>query len=112
MFQDNESNDCILLKSGYEQVKVLFDEILYMEAAGNYVTFVLEDKKLLSRMTINELSELLPADRFIRVHRSYIVAKDRIDKIERHQVWVKGNDVLVVASNMQQLQKVEHFRTN
>ncbi|WP_018478845.1 LytR/AlgR family response regulator transcription factor [Pontibacter roseus] len=100
------AKDYLFLKTGYEQVKVLFDEILYMEAAGNYVTFVLEDKKLLSRMTINELSELLPADRFIRVHRSYIVAKDRIDKIERHQVCVKGNEVPVGASYMQQLQKV------
>ncbi|RDV15161.1 DNA-binding response regulator [Pontibacter diazotrophicus] len=96
--------DYVFLKTGYEQVKVHYDEILYMEAAGNYVTFVLEDKKLLSRMTINELSELLPADKFTRVHRSYIVAKDRIDKIERHQVCVKGHYVPVGASYMQQLQ--------
>ncbi|WP_162051686.1 LytR/AlgR family response regulator transcription factor [Pontibacter pamirensis] len=96
--------DYIFLKTGYEQVKVHYDAILYMEAAGNYVTFVLEGSKLLSRMTINELSELLPADKFTRVHRSYIVAKDRIDKIERHQVCVKGQCVPVGASYMQQLQ--------
>ena len=87
-------------------MKVFYDEILYMEAAGNYVTFVLEDKKLLSRMTINELSEQLPADKFIRVHRSYIVAKDRIEKIERHQVTINGNEVPVGASYMPQLQIV------
>jgi two-component system, LytTR family, response regulator len=98
--------DYIFLKTGYEQVKVFYEEILYMEAAGNYVTFVLADKKLLSRMTINELSEQLPTDKFIRVHRSYIVAKDRIDKIERHQVTIKGNEVPVGASYMPQLQLV------
>ncbi|MBJ6119273.1 response regulator transcription factor [Pontibacter sp. BT310] len=98
--------DYIFLKTGYEQVKVFYEEILYMEAAGNYVTFVLQDKKLLSRMTINELSEQLPTDKFIRVHRSYIVAKDRIDKIERHQVTIKGNEVPVGASYMPQLQLV------
>ncbi|GAB3528751.1 LytTR family DNA-binding domain-containing protein [Pontibacter brevis] len=96
--------DYVFLKTGYEQVKVHYDEILYMEAAGNYVNFVLEDKKLLSRMTINELSELLPPERFTRVHRSYIVAKERIDKIERHQVCVQGHCVPVGASYMQQLQ--------
>ena len=96
--------DYVFLKTGYEQVKVHFDEILYVEAAGNYVTFVLKGKKLLSRMTIGELCELLPNDKFIRVHRSYIVAKDRIDKIERHQVCVQGHDVPVGASYMQQLQ--------
>ncbi|MCJ8163945.1 LytTR family DNA-binding domain-containing protein [Pontibacter sp. E15-1] len=98
------SKDYLFLKTGYEQVKVLYDEILYMEAAGNYVTFVLRDKKLLTRMTISEASELLPAEKFTRVHRSYIVAKDRIDKIERHQVCVQGYEVPVGASYMQQLQ--------
>ncbi|RAU82807.1 LytR/AlgR family response regulator transcription factor [Pontibacter arcticus] len=100
------AKDYIFLKTGYEQVKVYFEEMLYMEAAGNYVTFVLTDKKLLTRMTINEVTEQLPADKFIRVHRSYIVAKDKIDKIERHQLCIKGNEVPVGASFMQQLQLV------
>ncbi|MDX5437243.1 MAG: LytTR family DNA-binding domain-containing protein [Pontibacter sp.] len=98
------AKDFVFLKTGYEQVKVHFNEILYLEAAGNYVTFVLEDKKVLTRMTITEASDMLPTDKFLRVHRSYIVAKDRIDKIERHQVCIKGNEVPVGASYMQQLQ--------
>lgn len=96
--------DYVFLKTGYEQVKVHFEEILYMEAAGNYVTFVLENKRLLSRMTISEASDMLPADKFVRVHRSYIVARDRIDKIERHQLCIKGNFVPVGASYMQLFQ--------
>ncbi|PIQ21081.1 MAG: DNA-binding response regulator [Cytophagales bacterium CG18_big_fil_WC_8_21_14_2_50_42_9] len=98
------SKDHIFLKTGYEQVKVYYHEILYMEAAGNYITFVLENKRLLSRMTIGELMELLPADKFTRVHRSYIVAKDKIDKIERHQVSILDNNVPVGASYLPQLQ--------
>ncbi|MBC5994459.1 LytR/AlgR family response regulator transcription factor [Pontibacter cellulosilyticus] len=98
------AKDYVFLKTGYEQVKVHFEEILYLEAAGNYVTFVLEDKKLLTRMTISEASDMLPESKFVRVHRSYIVAKNRIDKIERHQVCIKGNEVPVGASYMQQLQ--------
>lgn len=98
------AKDYFFLKTGYEQVKVQYDEILYMEAAGNYVTFVLQDKSLLSRMTINELSELLPADKFMRVHRSYIVAKEKVDKIERHQVSIGGSSVPVGASYLPQLQ--------
>lgn len=98
------ARDYMFLKTGYEQVKVHFNEILYLEAAGNYVTFVLEDNKLLTRMTISEASDMLPTDKFVRVHRSYIVARDRIDKIERHQVCIKGNEVPVGASYMQQLQ--------
>jgi len=96
--------DHFFLKTGYEQVKVLFDEILFMEAAGNYITFKLENKSLLSRMTIGELIELLPPDKFFRVHRSFIVAKDKIEKIERHQVTIKGHQVPIGASYMQSLQ--------
>ncbi|MGV3540097.1 MAG: LytR/AlgR family response regulator transcription factor [Rufibacter sp.] len=98
------SKDYLFLKTGYEQVKVHLDEILYLEAAGNYVTFVLENKSLLSRFTIAELCELLPAERFTRVHRSYIVAKDKIDKIERHQLTIKQHTVPVGASYMHVLQ--------
>jgi len=96
--------DHLFLKTGYEQVKVYFKDILYMEGAGNYVTFVLEDKKLLSRMTMSEMLELLPPDMFVRVHRSYVVAKNKIEKIERHQVSIKGTQVPVGASFMQHLQ--------
>ncbi|WP_439882142.1 LytTR family transcriptional regulator DNA-binding domain-containing protein [Pontibacter sp. MBLB2868] len=57
-------------------------------------------------MTITEAGDMLPESKFIRVHRSYIVAKDKIDKIECHQVCIKGNEVPVDASYMQLLQGV------
>jgi len=88
--------DFIFLKTGYETVKVSFDEILYIEAAGNYVTFVLKDKKVLSRSTFVEAINLLPPDRFVRVHRSFVVATDKINRIERHQVTL-GNLVVPVS---------------
>lgn len=86
---------CLLLKIGYEQVKVLFEEILYLEAAGNYVTFVLTGQRLLSRTTLGKVLELLPVGQFARVHRSYAVATN---KIERHQVRIRGQLVPVGAS--------------
>jgi two-component system, LytTR family, response regulator len=81
-------SDHLYIKAGYEQVKVLYDEILYLEATGNYVTFVLKDKNILSRITFNEAVNMLPADKFVRVHRSYQVAVNKIDKVERQQVTV------------------------
>lgn len=80
--------DHLYIKTGYEQLKILFEDILYVEAAGNYVTFVLKDKKILSRSTFIEVTNLLPADKFIRVHRSYLVSVTKIDKVERHQVTI------------------------
>jgi two-component system, LytTR family, response regulator len=91
-----EVSDHIFIKTGYEQQKVLFDEILYVEATGNYVSFVLKDKTILSRSTFVEATSLLPADKFVRVHRSYIVAVNKINKVERHQVTL-GKTVIPVS---------------
>src|SRR5215216_3886607 len=85
-----EPADHLYVKTGYEQIKVLYDDILYLEAAGNYVTFVLKDRNILSRSTLNEAINLLPAEKFIRTHRSYIVAVNKIDKVERHQVTINN----------------------
>jgi two-component system, LytTR family, response regulator len=82
--------DYLFVKTGYEQVKVLYEEILYLEAAGNYVTFVLKDRSVLSRSTFAEVATLMPADKFVRVHRSFIVALNKIDKAEKSQVTIGG----------------------
>lgn len=82
----SETSDHLYVKTGYEQLKVFYDDILYLEAAGNYVTFVLKDRNLLSRSTFAEIVNTLPPQKFVRVHRSYIVAINKIDKVERQQV--------------------------
>jgi DNA-binding LytR/AlgR family response regulator len=87
--------DHLFLKTGYEQVKVLFDDIVYLEAAGNYVNFVLKDKQVLSRYTFLEALGLLPAKQFVRVHRSFVVAINKIEKLERHQVTIGGKKIPV-----------------
>jgi DNA-binding LytR/AlgR family response regulator len=87
---DVDGSDHLFLKTGYDQVKVMFDEILYLEASGNYVTFVLRDRKILSRTTFSEAVNLVPSERFVRVHRSFLVSRAQIEKVERHQVTVAG----------------------
>lgn len=98
------ASDHLYIKTGFEQLKVLFEEILYLEAAGNYVTFALKDKNILSRSTFNEAVDLLPAEKFIRVHRSYLVAANKVDKIERHQVTVNERKLPVSEAYSQNLQ--------
>lgn len=84
-----QSPEYLFLKSGTEKIKVHFNDILYIEAAGNYMTFVLPGQRILSRLTMQETLDLLPGEQFARIHRSYIVARDKVDKLERHQVHVQ-----------------------
>jgi two-component system LytT family response regulator len=99
-----ETSDSLYLKTGYEQVKVMYDEILYLEATGNYVTFVLTDKKVLARSTFAEAIHWLPQQKFVRVHRSYLVAVNKINKVERHQVTIQTHKIPVSEAYNQQLQ--------
>ncbi|MEO7536326.1 MAG: LytTR family DNA-binding domain-containing protein [Ferruginibacter sp.] len=73
----------LFIKSGYEQIRVELNDIWYAEGGGNYVVLVLENKKIASRLTMSEAEALLPATDFIRVHRSYIVSKNHIQKADK-----------------------------
>ncbi|GAB3923023.1 LytR/AlgR family response regulator transcription factor [Mucilaginibacter myungsuensis] len=88
--------DSVFVKTGYEQVKIMFDELLYLEGGGNYMSFVMADgRTILSRLTMTDALALLPAELFARVHRSYIINKSKVDKIERHQLHLGGQTVPV-----------------
>lgn len=79
----------IFIKDGYEQIKVAIDDILFIEAAGNYTQINLLNNPLLStRMPISEMQALLPSRKFIRTHRAFIVAKSVVTKFDRNQIWI------------------------
>ena len=99
-------NASIFIRSGYEQIRVAFDEILYVESNGNYMQFVLANQKILSRLTMNEVEELLPASAFVRIHRSYIVSKKQITKIEKSAIWIKQTELPVGSAYLQEIQKI------
>ena len=90
--QPNEINSpepaFIFIKSGSELIRVDVNDILYVESNGNYLQFVLPARKITSRLTMNEAQALLPASKFIRIHRSYFVAKQQVSKIDNNSVWI------------------------
>jgi DNA-binding LytR/AlgR family response regulator len=78
----------VFIKSGFEQIRIPLGDILYVEASGSYVRFVLPEQKILSRLSLIEVQALLPRLSFVRIHRSYIAAAQRITKIEKNTVWI------------------------
>ena len=83
----------IFIKTGAEQVRIAMEDILFVQSAGNYVSFMLKDSKLLSRLTMAETEAMLPAPDFIRVHRSYIVSRRHINRFEKTKVYC--NDITI-----------------
>ncbi|MDF2190453.1 LytTR family DNA-binding domain-containing protein [Paraflavitalea sp. CAU 1676] len=96
----------IFVKSGYEQVRINLNELLYVESNGNYVEFVLAQSKILSRLTMAEAEALLPAPLFIRIHRSFIVGKSHISKVDRNNVWVGKTSLPVGPAYVSEVEKL------
>ena len=96
--------DSIFVKDGYEQIRVLLDDILYVEASGNYVVFVTETQKIASRLTMNEAEQMLPTGQFVRVHRSFIVAKNKVEKFDRYEVTIGKKQIAIGANHQENLQ--------
>ncbi|WP_338870666.1 LytTR family DNA-binding domain-containing protein [Spirosoma sp. SC4-14] len=96
--RSDEEPDFLFVKTGYDEEKVMLSDILYIEAEGNYLTYVLKNRKLLSRQTMTELQQHLPAHQFARVHRSYLVALSKIDKIGRQELTIAGHPIPIGAS--------------
>ena len=96
----------IFIKSGYEQIKVEPADILYVESSGNYMQFVLDNRKIASRLTMSEVEALLPALDFIRIHRSYIVSKKQIQKMDRKSIWIKQTELPIGAAYVLEIEKL------
>lgn len=88
----------IFVKTGYEQEKVLLHDLCYLEAEGNYVNYVLPDRQLLSRQSLSDALLALPERQFVRIHRSFVVAVAKVQKISRYAVWVNDREIPVGAS--------------
>ena len=100
----NENNtESIFIKTEYKLVQVELRKILYIEGLKDYVKIFIEDEPhpILSLMSIKSLEELLPSNRFIRVHRSFIVQPEKIKVIERNRI-VFGKEYIPISDNYKQ----------
>lgn len=91
--------DFIFVKSEYRQLKIWLKDIRYIEGMKDYAKIFLENesKPILSLISLKKLESELPAQSFMRVHRSYIVALDKIDSLERNQIII-GEKRITVAN--------------
>jgi DNA-binding LytR/AlgR family response regulator len=82
------SSGYFFIKADNKLIKIFFDDVLLVEALQNYVTIHTPEKKYITYLTFKSVEDYLPADKFIRVHKSYIVAAGKIESIE-------GNDIRI-----------------
>lgn len=93
------ATDYLFIKVDGKLVKIAYDEILYVEAVQNYVSVHTRDKKYLTYLTLHSLEEFLPADLFIKTHKSYLVAVSKIDSIDGACILI-GNHVIPISRSL------------
>lgn len=100
----NPRTDYFFVKSGFKLHKVVFDEILYVEGQGDYLKIVTPRVRIMTLQTFKALEEILPPSNFIRVHKSYIIALDKIESIEGNQIRIAEVQVPIGESFKKQFQ--------
>ena len=99
----SKSNDFITVKADYKLYKINYDDLLFIEGQHEYVTFHTTQRRITALFALKDLEELLPKDRFVRVHKSYIVSFKHIQDLDKSDVTVAGNKVPVGASYRDEL---------
>src|SRR3569833_1307528 len=86
--EESGTSGSIFLKTDGKLQQVFFNDCLYAEARGNYTRLTTTDATLLTKMSFSAFIGLFPAGRFVRVHRSFIVNRDRIRLIEGNRLFI------------------------
>ena len=81
----------LVVKEEYSNITIPVDDILYIEALGNYVKiYRASARNVLSRMKMKEVQAMLPPQMFVRIHRSFIVSKQKIERYNKNALVLKG----------------------
>ena len=81
------------LKTDNKLIKLLYHDVLFAEALQNYVAIYTKEKKYISYLTIKSVEEQLPAEQFIKVHKSYLVAADKVEAIEGNEIKIGAHRI-------------------
>lgn len=87
------------IKTDNKLLKIAHDEVLFIEALQNYVAVYTKDKKHITYLTIKSVEDQLPAKYFIKVHKSFIVASDKVESIEGNEIKI-GQHRIPISRNI------------
>jgi two-component system, LytTR family, response regulator len=91
----NEDLDYMFINVQKRKVKILFSEILFVESQREYVKIVTPRKEFLTKMSTHEVESILPADKFKRVHRSFIISLRKVESYTAEEIEINGVSIPV-----------------
>jgi len=85
----NKTGDFIFVKTEHKIQRIDYDDIFYIEGLKDYISIFTSNERVITLQNMKRMEETLPEERFIRVHKSYIVALEKIESIERGRIFLK-----------------------
>jgi DNA-binding LytR/AlgR family response regulator len=105
------NNFYFFIKVDYSTVKVNFNDIKYIEGLKDYIKIYINGKSLITKSTIKHIESKLPSNYYARIHKSYIISIDKIDKIENNHVFI-GQQKIPIGLQFRDsfYEKIEQYR--
>jgi DNA-binding LytR/AlgR family response regulator len=93
------ASNYFFIKADNSLLKIMYADVLFVEALQNYVTIHTTEKKYISYLTFKSVEEYLPVDAFIKVHKSFIIAANRVDRIDGNEIHI-GQHRIPISRNL------------
>lgn len=90
---ESETKNHLMIKSDRKLYRVAFDDIIHLEAYGDYVKIFMSDKMILTKQKLSQMLVELPSTQFLQTHRSHIVSIKHIEFLESNQVHIAGKSL-------------------
>ncbi|WP_108823551.1 LytTR family DNA-binding domain-containing protein [Dysgonomonas sp. Marseille-P4361] len=105
--EEIEANtDFIFVKSERRYFKVDFDDILLIEGLKDYVIIHTNEKRIITKMYVRSILDLLPQKRFLRVNKSYIVNLEKIDSFDNNDIYIKEHEIAIGKTYQEEFYKI------
>ncbi len=101
--QEKTGDDYLFVKADRKHYKIALTDILYIEGLRDYIRIHTNDEKIMALENMKDILEKLPSNQFIRIHRSYIIPKDKIKVIDGNQIVMKSGNALPIGETYRKL---------
>lgn len=92
---ENKTKDHFFIKSDGQYIKIKLEDVLFFESERDYIFIHTLQKRYMTLLTLKQLEQELPKEKFIRVHRSFIISLDKVDSLEGNLIYIKDKRIPV-----------------
>lgn len=103
--EEKDVPEYMFVKSNYKDIKINFNEVLYIEGSEDYIKIHTTTKKVMTLLSMKGVMEKLPENQFIRIHRSFIVAIDKIESKSNERITIVKQSLPIGASYLNEVSK-------